>query len=146
MRTAPSPAGPIVATIAAVVRGGEGLLVRRANPPDAGLWGFPGGKIETGETIQQAALRELLEETGVHGEAREVFTAVDAFHHDGRGNLLQHFVLIAVRCEWRAGEPQAADDALQARWFSAEELDRGDLALSRDVREVAEMAFKLAQD
>jgi len=146
VRTASSPAGPIVATIAAVVRGGEVLLVRRANPPDAGLWGFPGGKTETGETIQQAALRELLEETGVHGEAREVLTAVDAFHHDDSGTLLQHFVLIAVRCEWRAGEPQAADDALQARWFSAEELDRGDLALSRDVREVAEMAFKRAHD
>lgn len=145
MSASTSPSRPIVATIATVIRGGDVLLVRRANPPDVGRWGFPGGKIETGETIQQAALRELHEETGVHGEAREVFTAVDAFHHDDSGTLLQHFVLVAVRCDWRTGVPVAADDALEARWFSIEDLEHGDLALSLDVREVAETAFRLAQ-
>lgn len=136
---------PIVATIAAVIRRGEVLLVRRANPPDVGRWGFPGGKIEAGETIQQAALRELREETGVEGRAREVFTAVDAFDHDDAGKLLQHFVLVAVRCDWQAGEPEAADDALEARWFPIEELEHGDLALSLDVSEVAGIAFQLSQ-
>ncbi|MEN7538812.1 NUDIX domain-containing protein, partial [Aurantiacibacter flavus] len=57
------PQRPIAATIAVVLREGQVLLVRRANPPDAGRWGFPGGKIETGETIEQAAIRELYEET-----------------------------------------------------------------------------------
>ncbi len=63
-------ASPVPAVIAVVVHDGQALLVRRANPPDAGLWGFPGGKIEFGETVKAAATRELLEETGIHGEAQ----------------------------------------------------------------------------
>lgn len=70
---------PIPATIAVVFRGSDVLLVRRANPPDVGRWGFPGGKIERGETIMRAAERELFEETSVVGKARHVLTAVDAF-------------------------------------------------------------------
>lgn len=135
---------PIVATIAAVFHEDRILLVRRANPPDAGRWGFPGGKIDGGETIEHAAARELLEETGVQADARQVFTAVDAFDRDAAGRLRQHFVLIAVLCEWRSGEPIAGDDALEARWFDMEELDHAGLALSLDVAEVARQAAEIA--
>lgn len=55
----PNAPRPIAATIAVVIRDAQGLLVRRANPPDAGLWGFPGGKIDRGETIDAAAVRGL---------------------------------------------------------------------------------------
>ncbi|WP_256388415.1 NUDIX domain-containing protein [Lutimaribacter pacificus] len=55
---------------------------RRANPPDAGLWGFPGGKIDQGEPLFDAAIRELAEETGVSAEPLRVITALDAFDHD----------------------------------------------------------------
>lgn len=142
---APSPSSerairPIVATIATVFHKGRILLVRRANPPDAGRWGFPGGKIDGGETIEQAAARELFEETGIHAEARRVFTAVDAFDRDAAGRLRRHFVLIAVLCEWKSGEPIAGDDALEARWFDMKELDHPGLALSVDVAKVARMA------
>lgn len=136
---------PIAATIAIVIREGYVLLVRRANPPDAGLWGFPGGKIEIGETIESAAVRELLEETGVRAEAQRVFTAVDAFDRDGSGRLCQHFVLIAVLCRWSSGEPIAGDDALEARWFQLEELNETGLALSLDVAEVARLAACLSK-
>lgn len=136
---------PVAATIATVFREGRILLVRRANPPDVGRWGFPGGKIEAGETIENAAVRELLEETGVAGEARRVFTAVDAFDHDEGGRLLQHFVLIAVLCRWISGEPVAGDDALEARWFDLEDLDGTGLALSLDVAEIARQAAALAE-
>ena len=139
-------ARPIAATIAAVIRDGHVLLVRRANPPDAGKWGFPGGKIEEGETILDAALRELLEETGVKAEALRVFTAVDAFDRDEGGTLRRHFILIAVLCRWVSGEPVAGDDALDARWFRLEELDTSDLALSLDVAEVARQAAVLTRE
>lgn len=134
---------PIAATIAAVFHDGRILLVRRANPPDAGRWGFPGGKIEAGETIENAAVRELLEETGVHAEALRVFTAVDAFDYDERGQLRQHFILIAVLCKWTSGQPIAGDDAVEARWFHLHELDEAGLALSLDVAEVAREAESL---
>ncbi len=144
-RTSPShpaepPLRPIAATIAAVFLDGRILLVRRANPPDAGRWGFPGGKIDAGETIENAAVRELLEETGVHAEAHRVFTAVDVFDRDGGGRLRRHFVLIAVLCKWQSGQPIAGDDALEARWFELDELDESGLALSLDVARVARQA------
>lgn len=135
---------PVAATIAAVVHEGSILLVRRANRPDAGRWGFPGGKVETGEPIEHAAIRELLEETGIRARARQIFTAVDAFDRDRSGRLQQHFVLIAVLCEWVSGTPVAGDDALEARWFRLDGLHDAGLALSLDVTDVARQAADLA--
>ena len=137
-------ARPIAATIAVVPRDGALLLVRRANPPDAGRWGFPGGKIETGEALLDAAIRELHEETQVEAEAVEVLTAVDALDHDETGALRQHFILIAVLCRWRAGEPVAGGDALEARWIAVEALEREDLALSIGVAALARRALARA--
>lgn len=142
-RAIPS-ARPIAATIAVVPRDGAVLLVRRANPPDVGRWGFPGGKIETGEALLDATIRELREETQVEAEAVEVLTAVDAFDHDETGALRQHFILIAVLCRWRAGEPVAGDDALEARWIAVEALEREDLALSIGVAALARRALARA--
>lgn len=139
-----SESRPIAATIAAVIHDGRVLLVRRANPPDAGLWGFPGGKVDAGETLEAAAVRELREETGIHGEARHVFTAVDAFERDEHGGVRRHFILIAVLCRWLSGEPQAGDDALDARWFDLAGLDNAELAMSLGVAEVARQAHALA--
>lgn len=129
---------PIPAAIGVVFREGRVLLIRRANPPDAGKWGFPGGKIEWGESIEKAAVREIEEETGIMTAAKQVFTAVDCYDRRD-GELRQHFVLIAVLCEWISGEPKGADDALEARWFSREEYERIDLALSLNVLEVIRM-------
>ncbi|SAI65369.1 NUDIX hydrolase [Bordetella ansorpii] len=136
---------PIPAAIAVVIRAQHVLLVRRANPPDAGRWGFPGGKIDFGESIEQAAQRELLEETGVRGEARQVFTAVDAFDHALSGELRQHFLLVAVLCRYLGGEPAGGDDALDAQWFPLDALDASDLALSHDVARVAREGARLAR-
>ncbi|WP_230348482.1 NUDIX hydrolase [Methylobacillus methanolivorans] len=130
---------PVPAVIAVVVHEEQVLLVRRANPPDAGYWGFPGGKINVGETLEQAAIRELLEETGIHGAALQVLTAVDAFAHSAQQQLEQHFVLIAMLCQWVSGIPIAADDALETRWFSLAELDDPQWLLSKDVAKVAHM-------
>ncbi|WP_346895162.1 NUDIX hydrolase [uncultured Roseibium sp.] len=141
----PLPPRPIPATIAAVIRDSQVLLVRRANPPDAGRWGFPGGKIEQGETIKDAAIRELLEETGVRADPLSVFTAVDVFDRRDDGTLRRHFILVAVLCRWISGEPVAGDDALEARWFRLEDLKQPDLALSLDVAEVAAEAAELME-
>lgn len=135
-------AGPVAAVLAVVLRDDHVLLVQRANPPDAGLWGFPGGKIEVGETLLAAAERELFEETGVAATADRTFAALDAFDRDDAGALHHHFILVAVRCRWQAGEPVAADDALDARWVSLRDLGHA-LPLSRDVADVARQAAGL---
>ena len=134
---------PVPATIAVVLKEHAVLLVRRANPPDAGYWGFPGGKIDFGEGIEEAALRELFEETGVHAEVQSVFTAVDALDRADDGSLRQHYVLIAVACHWTSGTPHAGDDALEAAWFDLDALDPSAMVMSFGVMDVLRRALVL---
>ncbi|MBF9195686.1 NUDIX hydrolase [Microvirga terrestris] len=135
---------PVPAVIAVVIHEDRALLVRRANPPDAGLWGFPGGKIEFGETVRAAATRELLEETGVHADAQDVITTLDILVPDPYGAVRQHYILIAVCCRWISGEPVAGDDALEAGWFPVTDLEHDKLAMSADVGAIARRAQALA--
>jgi 8-oxo-dGTP diphosphatase len=137
---------PIPAVIAVVIHEDRTLLVRRANPPDAGLWGFPGGKIEFGETVRAAATRELLEETGIRAEAQDVITTLDILVPDPSGAVHQHYVLIAVRCRWISGEPAAGDDALEADWFPVADLHPDRIAMSADVDVIARRAQALASN
>lgn len=132
---------PTPGVLAVVARDGRVLLVRRAKNPEKGKWGFPGGRVEPGETVADAALRELREETGVRASAGDVLTVLDVIHRRDDGELLHHFVLIAVRCVWQAGEPHAADDALEARWFTLDEVGRlGAQAIAR-VEALARLAL-----
>ena len=133
---------PIPAVLAVVPRGEEILLVRRANPPDAGLWGFPGGHIDPGEPLAEAALRELQEETGITADSGPVIDALDAFDRQA-GTLRRHFILVAVLCHYREGIPHAADDALEATWVPITELRSGALDLSKDVLRIAEAAIAM---
>ena len=137
---------PVPAAIAVVVHEGRTLLVRRANPPDAGLWGFPGGKIEFGETVKDAAMRELLEETGVVAQAQDVITTLDIVVRDPAGTMRQHYILIVVQCRLISGDPVAGDDALEARWFPIAELDPIRIAMSADVDVIARRAQALASN
>jgi ADP-ribose pyrophosphatase YjhB (NUDIX family) len=135
---------PVAATISAVVEGGAVLLVRRLNPPDAGRWGFPGGKIETGEPIHEAAVRELYEETGLRATAERIFTAVDVIDRDPQEVLHHHFILIAVLCRDPTGVLTPGSDAGDARWFQLDEIENASLATSFQVAEVAREAVALA--
>lgn len=137
---------PIVAAIATVFEQGHVLLVRRANPPDAGRWGFPGGKVNLGESLEEAAIRELAEETGIQATAERVYTAVDAFDHDEDGILCHHYVLVAVLCSRISGNTLAGDDALEARWFPVDQLGTADLALSLDVEKVARLGAQIRSE
>ncbi len=136
---------PIAAAIAVVVRDGQVILVRRANPPDKGYWGFPGGRIELGESTAHAAVRELREETGVTARPIESFAAIDVVDRGEDGAILHHFVLAAVLCEWLAGDPRASDDALEARWFDLPTLESVTTVRSFGVDTVARKALALAR-
>lgn len=124
--------------LAVLARQGRILLVRRANPPDAGLWGFPGGRIEPGESIFAAAERELAEETGVEGRALRLLDALDVIRHDASGQLAHHFVLLAVECRWIAGMAAPADDALETMWLDPRAVREDDPAFSAGLTRVLE--------
>jgi 8-oxo-dGTP diphosphatase len=117
------PTQPITGILALVRRGDRFLLVRRAKPPNQGYWGFPGGVQELGETIHEAAYRELAEETGVRAAAPRIFTAFDAIERDETGRCRYHYTLIVVLFDWLAGEGEAADDAEALGWFRLEDIE-----------------------
>ncbi|WP_408737303.1 NUDIX hydrolase [Acetobacter lambici] len=118
---------PRAGVLAIVRRDCNFLLVRRANAPDAGLWGFPGGKVEGGEAFFRAAERELMEETSLQAQATSLVDVFDSIHYTPDGTLAFHYLILAVLCT----EPQpaltvpvAGDDAREVRWFSYEEISQ----------------------
>jgi len=113
---------PVPAVGLYVVKDGKVLLVRRGNEPGKGKWSLPGGRIRFGERSEEAALREMREETGLEVRLRRVVDVVDVFWRSERGELLEHFVIVDFEAEVIGGELRPADDALDARWFSPEEL------------------------
>lgn len=123
------PDRPIVAVLAVVMRGAgsdtRALIVQRAQQPNAGRWGFPGGVLELGETVGEGAMRELMEETGIAAEPAGILNVNDAIHRDPEGRVQFHYILIAVRGVWRSGEGVAADDAAACAWASRDEIVAG---------------------
>lgn len=131
---------PKLAALAVVIRDGRVLLVKRRNEPDAGLWGFPGGHVDPGETAMAAAARELREETGIIGAPKRYLTNVDVIEHDKDGSLRFHFLLAAVLCEYLSGEPVAQDDVSEARWWAIEDVILRKVTCSEHVDSVLDLA------
>ena len=114
---------PVPAVGVVVMRGDEVLLVRRGTPPRLGQWSLPGGRIEFGETVEAAALRELKEETGVEADLLGLIEVLDAvFTSRTNGDVTRHYVLIDFAARWVSGEPVAGDDAADARFFHHSEV------------------------
>lgn len=120
------------------------MLVQRKNPPDAGLWGFPGGHVEPGETALDAAARELTEETGVRARPRRYLDNVDVILRDPDGALRYHFLLAGVLCDYLDGQPVAADDALAAAWQPIDDVLSRRLPLSQHVDDLLRIAMARA--
>ena len=138
------PERPIVGVLAVVLRGERALVVRRANPPMAGRWGFPGGVLELGETVAEGAMRELLEETGVVAEPTGILTVIDTIDRDEVGRVRFHYTLVAVRGEWRSGEGVADDDADEVAWLSRADIVEGGLLTAPALLPMIELALKSA--
>ena len=126
MNSAPPARAPVAAVGVVCLRGAELLLIRRGAPPLLGQWSLPGGRIEWGERAQDAALRELKEETGCTALIVGLIDVVDALLSSGESESGEgpwgHFVLIDYAAHWIAGEPIAGDDAAEARFFAPEEI------------------------
>lgn len=116
--------GPIAGVSICVVRDGRVLLVERAkNDRLRGLWSLPGGHVELGETLREAALRELKEETEVEAGIRLVLDAIDIIHRDRKGAVERQYALTVFGAEWTVGEAVAGSDVSAVRWVHPSELD-----------------------
>lgn len=133
---------PKIGALAVVVHEARVLLVQRSKQPDAGLWGFPGGHVEWGETVMQAAQRELREETSVIAEPKLYLDNLDLLRKDAQGVVQSHYLLVGVACQYHSGAPVAGDDARDARWFPVEQIRQGDLAMSDRVIDLLETALR----
>jgi 8-oxo-dGTP diphosphatase len=117
------PARPIVGIGIVVIKGDSVLLVRRGKPPNVGAWTLPGGAQEVGETTEQAARRELLEETGLEVDTLHFAATVDNIRRDTDGRIRYHYTIIDFAARWVAGEPVAATDVTEATWAKLDALD-----------------------
>jgi len=104
------------------------LIIKRAVEPDKDLWSIPGGMVEIGEKAAYAAAREAKEETGLDVEIVGLLDVVDKIVKDEEGRVRFHFVILDYRATPTGGDLQAASDALDARWVTAEEFPDYDLS------------------
>ncbi len=119
------PACPLVGVGVVVFRVRHVLLIRRGAPPLAGEWSLPGGLQELGETVAEAARREVLEETGVTARIHSVVDVIDLIRRDPPGDTVRtHYTLIDMLGVWEAGEAVAASDATDAAWIPITEVPR----------------------
>jgi 8-oxo-dGTP diphosphatase len=123
------PDRPRLAIGGVVIKDGRVLLVRRGKPPALGEWAIPGGSVELGESLAEAAEREIQEETGVLVRAGEVCHLFEAIKGDDAGRVRFHYVIIDLLAEHVSGDPVPGSDVTDAAWLSS-----GDLG-GRDVNE-----------
>ena len=139
------PEAPLVGVGAVIInkqtRGDEPrvLLIRRGQPPLLGEWSLPGGVLECGETLREAAAREAHEETGLVVEIREMLGVYERVIPGDDGRVRYHYVLIDFLCIPMNGDLRAASDAADVGWFMLEELP--DLNLTYDANDVVRKGF-----
>jgi 8-oxo-dGTP diphosphatase len=142
--SAKAPARPVLAASVAVFRDGKVLLATRTQPPADQLWSLPGGKVEAGETLEEAALRELDEEVGVKARILAFNRHVEIFGRDSAGAVTHHFVVASFVGEWLSGEPTTGPEAGAVKWIDPQRL--GGLATTRELGDVLRRAHALFRD
>lgn len=123
------PSEPRVAVGAVVFNDDCILLVRRGNRPARGQWAIPGGSVLLGESLSQAAEREILEETGIRIAAGEPAFVFDVVERDDAGRIRYHYVIVDLDATYHSGDLCPGDDALEARWVAEAEMAGLDVSL-----------------
>lgn len=124
------PERPMVGVGVLIEKDGRYLLIKRAADPDKGMWSVPGGLVEVGERVRDAAVREALEETGLRVELVERLGVVDKIMRDDEGRVRYHFIIVQFLARIVEGEVKAMDDALEAQWAEPSEFRSYELTAS----------------
>lgn len=135
---------PVVGVGGVVIRDSAALLVRRGKEPLRGKWSIPGGAVEAGETLAEAVVREMLEETGLDVTVIELLQVVEPVFRDPAGQVQHHYIIHDFLCAAPPHrEPRAGGDAEAVAWVREEDFAR--YALSESVVEVLKKAIARSQ-
>ncbi len=138
------PAAPLAGVGAVVIHRGRALLVRRGAEPALGQWSIPGGLIELGESLREAVIREVREETGLIVEPVELIELLDRIYEEG-SRVRYHYVIADYLCRVTSGELRAGSDAAEARWVEPAAWNSGStLALDPITTRVIEAGWRRA--
>ncbi len=135
------PDRPFLAASVAVIRDGRVLLAARGRPPLAGIFSLPGGLVEPGERLAEAALRELAEETGVTAAIVGLVAPVEMIERDDDGRIRHHFVILAHAARWVAGEGAPSAEATDLVWATRAEAAR--LPTTPSLMPILDGAFRM---
>jgi 8-oxo-dGTP diphosphatase len=113
------PTRPYLAVSAAIFREGRVLIVRRGRPPAHGLYTLPGGGVELGETLEEAIIREVREETGLEIAPLELVGFRQAIVRDAEGRVERHFVILPFAARWIEGEISLNEELAEAHWLTS---------------------------
>jgi len=116
------PTRPYLAVSAAIFRDGRVLIVRRGRPPAHGLYTLPGGGVELGETLEEAIIREVREETGLAIAPLALVGFREAIARDAAGRVERHFVILPFAARWIGGEIALSEELAEAHWRKPDEL------------------------
>ncbi len=116
------PERPYLAVSAAIIRDGRVLVARRARGPALGVWTLPGGVVEAGETLSEALVREVAEETSMTIAPVTLAGHREVVQRDDGGRVSRHFVILCFAARWIAGEPKLNEELSEARWLRPAEL------------------------
>jgi ADP-ribose pyrophosphatase YjhB (NUDIX family) len=132
---------PVLAVSAAVFRGNRLLIAQRARGPGKGLWSLPGGAVEWGETLAEAAAREVREETTVEAQILDLAGHREVRMRDAAGAIEHHYVILTFAARWQAGEGRPGPEAAQVSWIEPAALAQ--LPTTGDLSEIVAAAQRL---
>jgi len=136
------PDRPFLAVSAAIIRDGRVLIARRAKGASTGMFTLPGGVVEAGETLHQAIIREIAEETGIAIEPVALAGQREFITRDADGRVERHFVILCFAARWISGEGEPALDELsELRWLEPAEI--AGLKTTEGLAEIVTSAFRL---
>ncbi|RLE51790.1 MAG: hypothetical protein DRJ33_05160 [Candidatus Methanomethylicota archaeon] len=121
------PQAPLVGVGVVIVKGNEILLVKRRKEPGKGLWSIPGGLVLLGERLEEAAKREVKEETGLNVKIIKLIDVVDVVYRDKDGKVEYHYVIVDYLGKPVGGQITPGSDVEEVRWFKLEDVDQSQL-------------------